>query len=511
MLRRASGRTAMAIGKALGFLGKVHQDRAPREHLEAAAIVGIVVLVVALLGVALRSANLLAAVSPANAILLGIMVRYPHLATPAGWVAAVAAYLLAEVLTGNSFANALLLTVASLAGVLVGYVLLVAQSEDDQRLRSPMSVLRLSAILVIAAAVAGIVGTVGSLLVVGSTSFAHFAYWLVGELVNYLAILPVMLTLPDGLIRRYDLTSRPDLQQIDIVGLAPAAALAVACIAAPFVGGPGALALPLVALLWCGLSYSVFATAVLTLLVGIWTLGGIALGVIAGGPELDEGGALISVRFAVTLMGLLPIAVASVMAAHNTLRDRFELSATHDLLSGLLTRHAFADRAQQLLAQASEAHAPVAVLMLDIDHFKKINVTYGHWAGDRTIETFAAVVRSALDDTGVIGRLGGEEFAVLLAGAAPPEAIEVAERIRHAFTATPIDLGDGRSVEATLSIGIACAAQASASIEPLLQVADEALSLAKGGGRTRIVRRDVAASRVPPPYVGATGAQARIE
>ncbi len=511
MLRRASGRTAMAIGKALGFLGKVHQDRAPREHLEAAAIVGIVVLVVALLGVALRSANLLAAVSPANAILLGIMVRYPHLATPAGWAAAVAAYLLADVLTGNSFVNALLLTVASLAGVLVGYVLLVAQSEDDQRLRSPMSVLRLSAILVIAAAVAGIVGTVGSLLVVGGTSFAHFAYWLVGELVNYLAILPVVLTLPDGLIRRYDLTSRPDLQQIDIVGLAPAAALAVACIAAPFVGGPGALALPLVALLWCGLSYSVFATAVLTLLVGIWILGGIALGVIAGWPELDEGGALISVRLAVTLMGLLPIAVASVMAAHNTLRARFDLSATHDLLSGLLTRHAFADRAQKLLAQASEAHAPIAVLMLDIDHFKKINVTYGHWAGDRTIETFAAVVRSALDDTGVIGRLGGEEFAVLLAGAAPPEAIEGAERIRHAFTATPIDLGDGRSVEATLSIGIACAAQAPASIEPLLQVADEALSLAKGGGRNRIVRRDVAASRVPPPYVGATGAQARIE
>src|SRR5690606_558254 len=149
----------------------------------------------------------------------------------------------------------------SLAGVLVGYALLVAQSEDDQRLRSPMSVLRLSAILVIAAAVAGIVGTVGSLLVVGSTSFAHFAYWLIGELVNYLAILPVMLTLPDGLIRRYDLTSRPDLQQIDVVGLAPAAALIVACVAAPFVGGPGALALPLVALLWCGLSYSVFATA----------------------------------------------------------------------------------------------------------------------------------------------------------------------------------------------------------------------------------------------------------
>jgi diguanylate cyclase (GGDEF)-like protein len=488
----------MAEGKSLGFLSTVRVDRTSRHHIEAAAVVGAAVLAVALLGVALRSANLLAAVSPANAVLLGLMVRFPHLATPAGWAAAVAAYLLADLLTGNSLLNTLLLTAASLAGVVAGYLLLTRQSGNDRRLVGPMSVLRLAAILVVAAAAAGVVGTVGSLLVAGVASLTGFAYWLVGELVNFLAILPVMLTIPDGLIRRYDLKSLPDPRQIDFVGFIPAAALVVACLAAPFVGGPGALALPLVALLWCAVSYSVFTTAALTLLFGIWTLGGIALGLISGWPELDEGSALISARLAVTLMGLTPITVASTMAAHTALRDRFELLASHDVLSGLLTRHAFADRSQQLLAAAARAPAPVAVLMFDIDHFKKINHTYGHWAGDRAIETLAAVLRSTLNDDVLMGRLGGEEFAALLVGASPADAAAAAEHIRNAFAATPIDLGDGRRIEATLSIGLGCAAQAPVSIEPLLQVADEALSLAKGGGRNRTVRRDMAAMHVQP-------------
>lgn len=498
----------MAEGRSVGFLSRIRMSGSTRNHIEAAAVVGAIVLIIALIGVALRSANLLAAISPANAILLGLMVRFPHLATPAGWAAAVVAYLIADLLTGNSLVNTLLLTAASISGVVAGYLLLVRLSEDDRRLVGPMAVLRLSVILLAAAAAAALVGTLGNLAALASAPFTSFAYWLVGELVNYLAIVPVILTMPDGLIRRYDLTSRPDFRQIDYVALAPGIALVVACIAAPFVGGPGALALPLIALVWCGLSYSVFATAVLTLLVGIWTLGGIALGLITGWPELDEGHALISARLAVTLTGLAPLTIASAMAAHNVLRQRYDSLASYDVLSGLLTRHAFADGARHLLAEAARVQAPVAVLMLDIDHIKKINHTYGHWAGDRAIQTFAAVVRNTLSDGVLVGRLGGEEFAALLAGSTPAEAAAAAEHVRQAFAGTPIDLGGGRHVEATLSIGLGCATVAPDSIEPLLQVADEALSLAKGGGRNRIVRRDILAPRVSPAMPGVAGMSA---
>lgn len=511
--KTASGRSAMAEGKSLGLLSRVQMDGTARDHIEAAAIVGAAVLIVALLGVALRSADLLAAASPANAILLGLMVRFPHLATPAGWAAAIVAYLLADILTGNTLINTLLLTVASLSGVAAGYVLLMRLGADDRHVTGPMSVLRLALVLLAASAVAALIGTLINLAapasaLLPSAPLTGFAYWLVGEFVNYLAILPVILAMPDGLIRRYDLKSRPDFRQIDFVALAPAAALILAGIAAPFVGGPGAFALPLVALVWCALSYSVFATAALTLAVGIWTLGGIALGLIAGWPELDEGSVLISARLAVTLMGLAPLTIASTMAAHRALRDRFDLLASYDVLSGLLTRHAFADSAGHLLAEAERAEVPVAVLMFDIDHFKKINHTHGHWAGDRAIETFAAVVRQTLGENALVGRLGGEEFAALLAGSTPADASAAAERVRQAFATSPIDLGNGHHVEATLSIGLGCAAAAPASIEPLLQTADEALSLAKGGGRNRIVRRDLAPPRVAPT-AGGMAARAR--
>lgn len=492
----------MAEGKSLDVLSRVRVNATARHHIEAAVIVGAAVLAAALLGVALRSADLLAAASPTNAILLGLLIRFPHLATPAGWAAAVAAYVVADVLTGNTLVNTLLLTVASLTGVVVGYFLLNRLGEHDRRLVGPMSVLRLAVVVSAASAMAALVGTLGNFTALANAPLTGFAYWLVGELVNYLAIVPVMLALPDGLIRRYDLKSRPDFRQIDFVALAPAGALLLACIVAPFVGGPGAFALPLVALVWCALSYSVFATAMLTLAVGIWTLGGIALGLITGWPELDDGSVLISARLAVTLMGLAPLTIASTMAAHRVLRERFDMLASYDMLSGLLTRHAFVDSAGQLLAEAARAEAPVVVLMLDIDHFKKINHTHGHWAGDRAIETFAAVVRHTLGDNVLVGRLGGEEFAALLAGSTPADASAAAERVRQAFAAAPIDLGNGRHVEATLSIGLGCAAVAPASIEPLLQVADEALSLAKGGGRNRIVRRDLAAPRAATPVAG---------
>lgn len=486
----------MAEGKSLGFMSWVRMEGAGRQHLEAAAIAGAVVFVSALLGIALRSSSLLAAASPANAILLGLMVRFPNAATPAGWVAAALAYVLADLLTGNSLVNTLLLTVASLAGVAAGYFLVMRLGTEDRRLIGPFAVLRLALVLLAASAVAALFGTLINLVVpasppLSSAVFTGFAYWLMGELVNYLAIVPVLLSLPDGLIRRYDLPrfdlkSRPDFSQIDLWALAPGLALVAALIVELFGGG---FALTLVALVWCALSYSVFATAALTLLAVVVTLGALVAGLATGWPEALVSS--ISVQLGVTLMGLAPLTIASTMAAHKDLGTRYDMLAAYDVLSGLLTRHAFAEGAGRLLAEAGDAQAPVAVLMLDIDNFKKINHTHGHAAGDLAIQTFARVVRTTLGDSALVGRLGGEEFAALMAGSAPAEAVAAAERVRHAFASTPIDLGNGQRVDATLSIGVGCAALAPASIEPLLQVADEALSLAKGGGRNRTVRRDI--------------------
>ena len=509
----------MAFGKAAGLLDKVRLEDGPRLHLETAAIAAGVIAFAALLGVALRSGDPLVALSPANAILLGMMVRFPHLATPAGWAGAVAGYLIADLLTGNSLLNTLLLTAANLAGVTVGYALLLRQSEADRQLKNPTSVFRLVLVLIAASAAAAICGAIANEIVRGGAPLMGAVYWFVSELVNYIAFLPVILTVPGGFGRLFVERRWTDLRQIDFRQinfrqidygrLATAAVLVLSVIAAITTGGLGALAFPLTALLWCGLNYSVFVTAVLTLIFSTWALVAIALGLMRGWLEIDEQHAMISIRLSVTLLALAPITVASVMAARNELRNRFEQIASRDLLSGLLSRHAFVERSEQLLAEAAHAQVPVAVLMLDIDHFKKINHTHGLGAGDRVIMTLAGVVTTTLSDADVIGRLGGEEFAALLAGATPAEATAAAEQIRHVFAATPTDLGNGIRVEATASIGIGCATQAPASIEPLLQVADEALSLAKGGGRNRIVRRDAMIQRTAPPMRGVAGTPAR--
>ena len=502
----------MAVGKALLLARSALPVHSYRPHLEAAAIVGVLVFAAALFGIATRSAGVLAAVWPANAALLGAMVRWPHLATPAGWVAAVAGYVIADLLTGVSFVATLLLTVANLAGVAAGYYLLMRLDPLDRRLQSPMSVFRLVVIAAIAAAATGIVGAITSSLILGRAPSMELVYWCVSELVSYIALLPVVLTIPAGiterLFDRWQLLGQwrlPDFTQIDPVHIAPAAALVLSCGAALYIGGPGALAFPVTALLWCGLTYSVFATAVLALLFGTWTLVSIALGWVSDWPEIDAQYALISIRLAVTLMFLAPIIVAGVMTARNDLLYRLELLVSHDELTGLLSRRAFMEQSQQVLSAAAQARVPVAVLMLDIDHFKKINDTYGHGVGDLAMAIFASVARAGLREQDLIGRLGGEEIAILMAGRTPAEAAEVAERIRHTFAATPIELGDGRRVEATASIGLACAAEAPWSVEPLLQAADAALSLAKGGGRNRTVRRDVTMPRTPPPLPGAAG------
>jgi diguanylate cyclase (GGDEF)-like protein len=142
--------------------------------------------------------------------------------------------------------------------------------------------------------------------------------------------------------------------------------------------------------------------------------------------------------------------------------------------------------------------------MLDIDHFKSINDTYGHGAGDQVLSKLAGSMRSGLREDDVLGRLGGEEFAVLLAGCPPEQATVIAERVRSIFATTIVDLYDGRRVTATVSIGLAVAEAAPSSLESLMLAADNALYVAKSTGRNRVVRAapDSAIRIVAtPPYV----------
>jgi diguanylate cyclase (GGDEF)-like protein len=182
-------------------------------------------------------------------------------------------------------------------------------------------------------------------------------------------------------------------------------------------------------------------------------------------------------------------------------------AASIDHLTGLLNRRAFLDTALNLCARRGERRQPVTMMMLDLDHFKSINDRFGHAIGDEVLRTFAEVARSSMRGSDIIGRLGGEEFAVIVAE--PMElAARIAERLRAAFEEAGVTVG-GHAIGATVSIGAATSYEPLADIGPLLARADAALYRAKHDGRNRLCADDTrpAPRRGTPSNAAALGVQ----
>jgi diguanylate cyclase (GGDEF)-like protein/PAS domain S-box-containing protein len=160
--------------------------------------------------------------------------------------------------------------------------------------------------------------------------------------------------------------------------------------------------------------------------------------------------------------------------------------ATTDFLTGLTNRRHFIKRVNQELERLKRFDIPrAAVLMLDLDHFKKINDNYGHAAGDSVLKHFADLIRGELRQIDSSGRLGGEEFAILLLGTDIPSAEHFAERLRNRVADSKMT-HDGQNISITVSIGIAALEASDASPEAAIKRADNALYAAKNQGRNRV-------------------------
>lgn len=163
-----------------------------------------------------------------------------------------------------------------------------------------------------------------------------------------------------------------------------------------------------------------------------------------------------------------------------------ERLAMIDPLTGVANRRYFYQRAAIEIGAAHRRHSPLACLMLDIDFFKAVNDEHGHAAGDQVLKRVAEVCAAGIRPYDLLGRLGGEEFAVLLPDADPTTAGMIAERLRIAISASPA-LVDGICLVVTVSIGVGVLAPEDAAIDPLLDRADRALYEAKNSGRDRVV------------------------
>jgi diguanylate cyclase (GGDEF)-like protein/PAS domain S-box-containing protein len=194
-----------------------------------------------------------------------------------------------------------------------------------------------------------------------------------------------------------------------------------------------------------------------------------------GTPRLDTEGVFSG--FVGTMMDI---------TERRAVEQELQLQARVDYLTGLFNRRHFIEQGELELSRALRYSKQLSAFMIDIDYFKQVNDTHGHRAGDMVLQALSQICKEALRDVDLIGRMGGEEFAVLLPETSHEKAAEVAERLRETIAATPIVIETGLPLHITVSIGVTTLTGKDSNIDMLLNQADTALYQAKETGRNRI-------------------------
>lgn len=447
-----------------------------------AMLMFIVVFAGCLVGICSRPVGFLASVWPANALMLVVLLhserRMPVASHVALWSGGILAFMAADLLTGATVLKAAFLNGANLVSIAVAYGILCRQRSAVLRLQQPTALLSVVLAAVCAGAVAGVVGGVANQVLFQRSAADGFAFWWVAEIVNYVAILPVLLSA----------MALPGLQQPlrwqqvqsclwPTRDWLPACSVLLCFAMAFLIGGPGVIAFPLLALLWCALVYPVFIITVLTLLYSVLLLTLISQIY----PDSLAETELISVRLGIAINALAPVLLSIVTQNRNALLAKLRHLSLFDSLTGVASRASFAEDARQ---QLDHNEQPGAILLLDLDHFKQVNDSFGHAAGDQVLRQAAHRMKHVLRENDLIGRWGGEEFVVLLPCIDEVLAMQLAERIKTAISSQPIGLSTGLSVAITVSIGVCIyPAQTNRTLDELLALADGALYRCKAAGR----------------------------
>lgn len=448
-----------------------------KNQLLPALGVGCTVFVACLIGIFTRFDSNLSSFWIANSLMLGMMLRLPHAATLTGWGLGILAFIAADVLTGSDLHKAAVLTLLNFVGIGTIYLIYQRFPAKMLRLNEPLAVLKMALACGAGALACSIPAALITPMLFNENSLRAGILWLVTEFVNYIAIFPMMLAVPawpnvSALWRN----SQP-IREFSQAPL-PLLGLLISGVATLLIGGPGAIAFAVPALLWCAIRYSVFSTTLLTFFSSLWLL------VLLAQANHYEEQELISLRLGVALLTLGPIMLACLTHSHNKLLASFKQMAEQDDLTGTHNRAAFLTQAQQLINQSQ---GPIGVMMIDLDHFKQVNDQHGHAAGDQVLISVTARIRNCLRSEDLLGRLGGEEFAVVLAQTAAEEIPKIAERIRATIAKTAISLANSTSLHVTTSVGLLIASDNRLPIDRLLAKADKALYQAKHQGRNCVV------------------------
>ncbi|MBI4062022.1 MAG: GGDEF domain-containing protein [Elusimicrobia bacterium] len=178
--------------------------------------------------------------------------------------------------------------------------------------------------------------------------------------------------------------------------------------------------------------------------------------------------------------------MASLSLENIRLYESVHRQATHDALTQLHSHRAFQQRLQEEVLRSGRSQTPLALIMLDVDHFKRYNDQFGHQAGDQLLRTLSAILASFARPVDFAARYGGEEFALILPNFVRSEAVQLAERVRARIAEEPF-VFNGAPTRATASLGVAAFPTDATTASQIVRVADERLYRAKHGGRNQVV------------------------
>lgn len=194
------------------------------------------------------------------------------------------------------------------------------------------------------------------------------------------------------------------------------------------------------------------------------------------------------------MLSLMAVTCLLLLSTHIHAQHALQAMATVDGLTGVLNRRGLQDAARRMQAVSQRLQLPMALLVIDLDYFKKVNDVYGHLAGDHALRVCADTIRHSLRGGDVIARYGGEEFCILLPNTGEQEASVLAERIRKLIAHTPIQIaGQGsaahpaRAIKCTVSIGSVSSETLEDNLDQMFAAADRLLYQAKQDGRNRVV------------------------
>lgn len=200
---------------------------------------------------------------------------------------------------------------------------------------------------------------------------------------------------------------------------------------------------------------------------------------------------LIEYSFVSVIAGILAYYLLQYVTASNELYMRYKNEASKDFLTGLNNARQFDLIFNSNIANAKEKNEELSALMIDIDHFKNVNDTYGHSIGDIVLRELAIVLKNTCRVFDVVSRVGGEEFCILLPNCSVERAVEIGKRICDEVRIYKFDIGNNRSISITVSIGVATYPDTTKAAEVLLKQADDCLYKAKQTGRNKVCTTDI--------------------